>query len=55
MSDIQLLTVEEAALALAVHPETVRRMIRRNELHAVKVAGKWRVPRSALLALQQPA
>lgn len=38
-----LLTVEEAAAELRVHPATVRRMIRRGEIPAVKVGRLWRV------------
>ena len=53
--NFQLLTVDDTAAALKVHAETVRRMIRRQELHAVKVAGKWRVPQSALEAMQRPS
>jgi excisionase family DNA binding protein len=49
-----MLTVEEAAKALAVHPQTVRRMIQRGELYAVKVARHYRVPQSALVQLANP-
>ncbi len=52
MSDKPFLTVEEAAQVLTLHPETVRRMIRRGELGAVKVARRLRVPQSALEALK---
>ena len=38
-----LLTVDEAAAELRVHPATIRRMIRRGELAAVKVGKLWRV------------
>jgi len=48
-----MLTVDEAAGALAVHPQTVRRMIKRGELAAIKVARHWRVPQAALLELQR--
>jgi excisionase family DNA binding protein len=57
MSDTkQFWTVEEAAAILTLHPETIRRMIRRGELQAAKVAGRLRVPQTALDALKsQPA
>lgn len=38
-----LLTVEEAANRISVHPETIRRMIRRGELSALKVGPTYRV------------
>lgn len=58
---IQMLTVDQAASALAVHPETVRRMIKRGEIAAVKVARRWRINSNELqkiatappIALQQ--
>jgi len=40
MSDTQLLTVEEAASALRVVPVTVRRMIARGQLPAVRLGGR---------------
>ena len=52
MSEKQFWTVEEAAAVLALHPETIRRMIRRGELKAVKVARRFRVPFSAIEALK---
>lgn len=39
----QLVSVQEAAARLQVHPATVRRMIRRGELSAVKVGKLWRL------------
>ena len=51
----QMLTVEGAAAALALHPETVRRMIKRGDLAAVKVGRHWRVPQSALTQLETTA
>ena len=44
------LTVEEAAVILRVHPETVRRMCKRNELKgARKVGDTWRIPRTSVV------
>jgi excisionase family DNA binding protein len=50
-----MLGVEDAARFLAVHPETIRRMIKRGELAAVKVARHWKVPEAALVALASVA
>lgn len=43
-----LLTVPEAAAALRLHPETIRRLIRRGDLAATKFGNVWRVPASAV-------
>lgn len=40
-----LLTVREVACELNLTEETVRRMIRRAELPAAKIASRYRVPR----------
>ncbi len=55
VSNIQMLGVEDAARVLAVHPQTIRRMIKRGELAAVKVASHWKVPEAALVALASVA
>lgn len=54
-NQIQMLTVAEAARALVVHPETIRRMIGRHELEAVKIARAWKIPMSALERIQNKA
>ena len=43
-----LLTVEQAATRLQLHPETVRRQLKRGEMRGVKRGRVWRVPESAL-------
>lgn len=43
-----LLTVEQAAERLQMHPETVRRQLRRGTLHGVKRGRVFRIPESAL-------
>lgn len=55
MATLQMLTLPETAERLALHPETVRRMIGRGELAAVKVGRHWRVPQSALEELEAVA
>ena len=43
-----LLTVEQAATRLQLHPETVRRQLKRGEMRGIKRGRVWRVPESAL-------
>jgi excisionase family DNA binding protein len=43
-----MLSIEEAATALSVHPQTVRKLIKRGELAAIKVARHWRVSENVL-------
>jgi excisionase family DNA binding protein len=43
MADIELLTVGEAAKAVKMHPDTIRRFIREGKLEASRVGGRWRV------------
>ena len=38
--DDELLTVDEVARRLKVHPETVRRWLRADQLHGVRFGGK---------------
>ncbi len=42
------LDVLEAAHALGIHPQTVRRLIKRRRLPAVMFAGKYLIPRDRL-------
>lgn len=43
-----LMTVEEAAQYLRLHPSTVYRLVRLRKLPAVKVGKQWRLDRGAL-------
>ena len=43
-----LLTIEQTAQRLQLHPETVRRQLVRGTLRGVKRGRSWRVPESAL-------
>ena len=42
------LTIEQAALRLQLHRDTVRKQLKRGELRGVKRGRVWRVPESAL-------
>lgn len=44
----KLLSQEEAAQLLGIHPETLRRMARRGEVPALKVGRFWKYRSSAL-------
>jgi excisionase family DNA binding protein len=41
-------TIPEAAQALQVHPETIRRHLANGNLPGRKVGGVWRIPRRGL-------
>jgi excisionase family DNA binding protein len=41
----ELLTVDQLAQILELHPRTIRRYIRENQLKASKVGGEWRIRR----------
>lgn len=43
-----MLSVDAAAAVLAVHPQTVRAMIKRGDLAAVRVARHWRISERTL-------
>jgi len=49
--DLGLLTVEEVAELLQVHPDSVRRMMRQGRLPAVKIGWRWYVRRDVLDAM----
>ena len=48
MATTQMLSIDETASLLSVHPQTVRSMIKRGELAAVKVARHWRISERVL-------
>ena len=43
MREEELLTVDDAAKKVKVHPETIRGWIRSGELPAVDIGGKYRI------------
>ena len=45
MSKKDILTVEEVAEYLRIHPYTVRRLVRAGQLPGFKVGGQWRFHR----------
>lgn len=49
LSPEDILTVEEAAVLLSLHPHTVRRMAREGRLPAGKIGDEWRFSRRALV------
>ncbi|HEV8724804.1 MAG TPA: helix-turn-helix domain-containing protein [Candidatus Binatia bacterium] len=50
LESLRLLTLPEAAQMLHVSTRTLQRMIRKNDLPALKVGGQWRVRESQLAA-----
>ena len=47
---MQLLTTQDAAQRLGLHPETVRRFLREGVLHGVKIGRKHRIEESEIAA-----
>lgn len=47
----EVLTVEETAAILKMHPQTVIRMLKRGELQGFQRGKYWRISRSALTRL----
>lgn len=47
----ELMTVEEVAKELDITPLTVRNMIQRGDIFAIKVCNRYRIPRKKLLEL----
>lgn len=47
MSD-DVLTPEEAAEILRVHPETIMRRLRKGEIPAAKIGKQWRISRKTI-------
>jgi len=50
-NDLELLTVEEVAEILRIHPDSARRMMRNGTLPAVKIGLRWYVRRADFLAM----
>lgn len=48
LTEERWLTVEEVAERLRLHPETVRRMLRRGELPGKRLLGQWRISEAEL-------
>jgi len=48
LEPVRLLTIKETANLLRVHPRTVKSMIQRKALPALKVGSRWRVRESEL-------
>ena len=48
-------TVGEIGARLKLDPQTIRRLIRIRQLHAVKLGHVWRIPDAALRALATKA
>jgi len=48
-----LLTTDEAATLLRIHPKTLQRMARKGEVPAMQVGKLWRFSASALLSWQE--
>lgn len=47
-------TIDEAAEYLKVSVNTIRNLIERGDLRAVKVGGQWRIPGDALVEISTP-
>lgn len=47
---MQLLTTEDAAKRLGLHPETVRRFLREGTLRGVKIGRKHRIEENEIVA-----
>ena len=45
---MDLLTVQQVAIRLQVHPETILRWLRRNQLQGLKVGKQWRIKQDQL-------
>lgn len=54
MPDDEILTVEEAAAMLKVHPVSVRRYIRDGQIKSVKMGKRWRILRSEIIKALKP-
>jgi excisionase family DNA binding protein len=50
---VQLLDVKTAAARLSLHPETVRDLLRANELRGIKFNRSWKIEEEELAAYVQ--
>jgi excisionase family DNA binding protein len=48
VSILELMTVEEVAAYLKIHPEVVRRWLREKRLLGIKVGKEWRIAKEDL-------
>lgn len=53
MTDVKVLTAEEVAKYLRIHPYTVKRLARTGKLPGFKVGGQWRFNLEAIRKLQE--
>lgn len=44
----KLLTIQEVADILRIHPRTAYRLVKQGSLNAIRVGTQWRVPESAM-------
>ena len=49
-----MMTVDEVALLLRVHPNTVYRAVGRGEIEAIRIGRSYRIPESAVAAHRMP-
>jgi len=45
------LSIDQVAMQLQIHTNTVRRMLRAGSIRGVRIGKAWRIPRSELLRL----
>ena len=46
------ISAEEAAILLDLHPRTIRNLIQKRELQALKVKGRWYLDKASVMALK---
>lgn len=54
MPDHRLVTTHEAAVLLSCHEKTVRRMILRGDLPAIRVGSRWRLDPDQITTVRMP-
>lgn len=50
----EVMTPDEVAFGLQVSLKTVARLLRKGEIHGIKVGGQWRVPRTEYERILKP-